>query len=70
MHLLGEFVEPDIFVGGNESETQETTSSYEYVTSVEDLNLGSSTMQGIWTVGFGLIVSLLVVSVIGWLRRG
>lgn len=62
----------DIVSSDGENVQVETTTreSYMYVSSVDDLNIRDSTMLGMLAIGSGMFISLLVVLVISWLRRG
>lgn len=64
---LGDFVSSD---GEYVKSDITTNESYKYVSSVDDLNIRDSAMLGMIAVGSGMFISLLVVLVISWLRRG
>lgn len=64
---LGDFVSSD---GENLQSETTTEGSYIYVSSVDDLKIGDSTMLGMLAIGSGMFISLTVVLVISWMRRG
>lgn len=73
MHLgLSEgYVNEDLFVSSDEGASPDSGGDvYGYVSSISDLDLGRYSGLGIGMAGTAILFSLLVVSVISWLKRG